>query len=304
VTKYLNAKHGIEILYDDGVTQILTGKYIPSSIGIAAEIGSLFLYGGPGAGLYNKIGDLDTDWNPVIASTVSGTACIYNSFISLLDTPPSYEGAAGKYPRVTADGTGLEFDYIEWISEDEEAPLIPATAISGTHFENFDAGRLLIGATGNKPDLVYNGPISGLAFDATKIESCYGSFKIPYSWNTDSDIYVTINFMNDVVQVGNNTCSWRMDFQSYHHGENYYLKNTTVVNINYTLSLNAVSGTFYTHTLIIPSSSGTNVLSRGDIVAFRFYRDGTSSSDTMVGDAILITLMVEMQTGQHVEGGA
>lgn len=225
-----------------------------------------------------------------------------DNFLELDDSPATYSGAAGRYPRVNDSGTGLEFDYIEFDTSSNEAPLIPETAVSGTYLVNFEGGRLLVGATGNKPDLVYNGPVAGLAFSDKSIESCYGSFKIPPAWNTDSDIKVKINFMNDDSQSGAKVCSWRMEYHSYAPGDQYSSKTSTVVDIDYTFPANAPAGTFWAHELFMDSNDVNNDLERGDIVTFRFYRDGADSLDTMTGDCVLITLMIELQTGQHIVG--
>ena len=295
-TNYLNAKNGIEILHQTGQTQILAGSVDPTFVGIEASIGSIYLYSSISGTIYKKTGISSTSWTPDYDFQ------LIKNFIDLLDTPTTYSGHVGKYPRVNAIGDGLEFNYIEFNLEDPDTPLIPETAISGTYFVNFEGGRLLVGATGNKPDLVYNGPVAGLAFDPAKKESCYGSFKIPYAWNTESDIKVTINFMNDLAQIGTTVCSWRMSYHSYSEGDRFTDKITTIVDINYTFPSNAPAGTFWTHTLYMNSNSINNPLSRGDIVAFQFYRDGLSLQDTMVGDCILITLMIELNTGQHLSG--
>lgn len=62
MTSYLNAKYGIEILHDDGITQILAGNIVPSEVGREADIGSVFLCGCVEGGVYRKFGTLDTDW--------------------------------------------------------------------------------------------------------------------------------------------------------------------------------------------------------------------------------------------------
>lgn len=298
MTRYLNAKNGIEILHDSGVTQILAGEHPPNEVGVDAHLGSIYMCSCTSGTIYKKSGLSDFDWTP------DWDFQLLKTFNSLLDTPVTYSGQVGKYPRVNASGTGIEYDYIEFDLEAPEAPLIPDTAISGTYLVNFEGGRLLVGATGNKPDLVYDGPIGGLAFGAGKDEACYGSFKIPSSWNTDSDILFTINFMNDLAQTGVTNCSWKLDYHAYADGDIYSDKTTTTVNLNLAIENNALAGTFHSHTLIVDSDDINNTINRGDIVTFKFYRNGASASDTVIGDAVLIALMVEMQTGQHIVGDA
>jgi len=76
MTNYLNAKNGLEILHDDGLTQILSGDADPSELGLAADLGSIFLRHGGTFGIYQKKGPLDTDWQHATSSgggtTVSG----------------------------------------------------------------------------------------------------------------------------------------------------------------------------------------------------------------------------------------
>lgn len=223
------------------------------------------------------------------------------TYLDLVDTETTYSGQSGKYAVVSADETKLEFSTMEW--DPVESPLIPETAISGTYLVNFEGGRLLIGATGNKPDLVYNGPIAGLAFDASKVESCYGIFKIPYAWNTESDISVTINFMTDTTQIGVKACSWRLEYHAYEVGEVYGNKTSTYVNIDTDLPSGAVEGTLLSHNLYMDSDDVNNPLARGDIIPFRFYREGTAVEDTMTGPAVLFNLVFELQVGQNLSEG-
>jgi hypothetical protein len=61
-TKYLKAKNGIEILHEDGVTQILSGNGDPSVIGVEAGIGSIFLRSDSEGKTYNKTGTSSTSW--------------------------------------------------------------------------------------------------------------------------------------------------------------------------------------------------------------------------------------------------
>jgi len=103
MTKYLNARHGIEILHKDGLTQILAGNGDPSTIGREASIGSVFLRSDNGGGLYTKIGVSDTDW----LLTSSGTNI--ENFSGLLDTPENYYSAAGKLLMVNSTASGIEF---------------------------------------------------------------------------------------------------------------------------------------------------------------------------------------------------
>jgi hypothetical protein len=208
-----------------------------------------------------------------------------DTFVKLKDTPTTYSGAARFPTIVNAAETGLEFG------------LIPETAISGTYFVSYEGGRLLRGATGNRPDLVYIGPVAGLAFDHAKTESCYGSFKIPYSWHDNTNIELKINFMNDDAQTGVKTCAWHLAFHAYAAGETYGSKTLTTLHLDTALPNNAIAGTFLTETLVVPYNDVDNPLSTGDTVTFQFYRDGLSVNDDMFGDSILIYLSFELQTG-------
>lgn len=237
-------------------------------------------------------------------NTISGT--LQNeidilTYLNLIDTSTTYSGQAGKLATVNNEEDGLIFEYFEW--DAEEAPLIPETAISGTYYVNFEGGRLLIGATGSKPALVYNGPVAGLAFNSSKTESCYGVLKIPYSWNTESNIKATINFMVDIDQIGTNTCSWRLDYHTYTDGELYGDKTTTTINVDTILPINVVAGTYLTKELYMVYNDVNNPVTRGDMVTFKFYRAGAVGADTMKGDSVLFTLVFELQTGQNVVGG-
>jgi hypothetical protein len=181
-------------------------------------------------------------------------------------------------------------------------PLIPETGVSGTYLVNFEGGRLLVGSTGNKPDLVYLGPIAGLAFDAAKAESCYGIFKVPYAWNMESDVKLTINYMNDVAQTVSGVIDWHLHYHTYEYGEYYGGKTDTDINVHAEVPPCAV-GTFFTHELYMEYDDPYNPLQRGDVVAFRFYRDGFAVDDTFVGDSMLLALMFELQVGQNIAGG-
>lgn len=210
-----------------------------------------------------------------------------DNFLNLSDTPTTYSGAS-RMPLIgNSSETGVVFD------------LIPETAISGTYFVSYEGGRLLQGATGNRPDLVYIGPIAGLAFDQAKTESCYGSFKIPYSWHSNTEIELKINFMTDDAQVGVTTCAWRLSFQSYVVGETYGSKTLTILDADSVLPSSAVAGTFLTETLMVPYDDVNNPLTIGDTVVFQFFREGLDPGDDMFGDSILISLSFEMKTGDR-----
>ena len=72
MTKYLNAKYGIEILHDDGTTQILAGEGDPSVVGRDAGIGSIFMRSDNGGGLFTKTGEAVTAWSQIPISVVGG----------------------------------------------------------------------------------------------------------------------------------------------------------------------------------------------------------------------------------------
>ncbi|RLA02977.1 MAG: hypothetical protein DRQ47_05980, partial [Gammaproteobacteria bacterium] len=87
-TRYLNAKNGIEILHEDGLTQILAGAQDPSIVGRTASIGSIFLRSDNGGGMYTKIGVSDTEW----LLTSSGTDQITASGVIYTDLEGFYTG--------------------------------------------------------------------------------------------------------------------------------------------------------------------------------------------------------------------
>ncbi len=77
MTKYLNAKNGLEITNLDVITQILVGDEDPSIIGLEADLGSIFLRHDYPFGIYQKKDTSDTSWEIVTSSggdtTASGT---------------------------------------------------------------------------------------------------------------------------------------------------------------------------------------------------------------------------------------
>lgn len=73
-TNYLNAKNGIEILHEDGLTQLLAGDGDPSVFGLEASVGSIFLRSDNGGGIYTKIDTTTTGWSVVSLGTGETTA--------------------------------------------------------------------------------------------------------------------------------------------------------------------------------------------------------------------------------------
>ncbi len=301
---HIDAKPDTFLELDDAPDSYSKGLYLKStSSGIEWATAS----GGGGTSYHSLLDELDYDSSghtgfasSVALSTTSGT--LQNEidtleFLDLVDTPTTYSGGAGKLAQVNDAEDSVVFDYFEF---DPEGPLIPETGISGTYYVNFEGGRLLIGATGNKPDLVYLGPVAGLAFDASKVESCYGVFKIPNAWNTESDITATVNFMNDIEQTASGTCAWHIDYHTYAEGEVYGDKTTTTVDVHADIPVTA-AGTYLVEELHMDYDDVNNPLAIGDMVTFRFYRDGLA--DTMTGDSILFALMFELRVGQNIAGG-
>ena len=62
MTNYLNAKNGIEIWHDGGITQILAGAENPSIAGLSADTGALFLKNSVPVATYVKYGEGATNW--------------------------------------------------------------------------------------------------------------------------------------------------------------------------------------------------------------------------------------------------
>lgn len=93
MTKYLNAKNGIEILHKDGQTQLLAGAGDPSEIGVSAETGSLFLRNDSAGGVYQKTGNGDKDWDLLMPSY----------------SPTLFSGSEGSFLAVDSTASGIEF---------------------------------------------------------------------------------------------------------------------------------------------------------------------------------------------------
>jgi hypothetical protein len=104
-TKYLNAKHGIEIWHDDGITQIIAGNGDPAEVGREASRGSVYLRSDNGGGIYTKIGDGDYDWQ-LTSVDINAT------FVSLTDTPNTYTDSDGSLVSVNSTTSGVEFSNV------------------------------------------------------------------------------------------------------------------------------------------------------------------------------------------------
>lgn len=103
VTKYLNAKNGIEIWHDDGITQILAGASDPTVAGIDADVGSIYIHTVPSGVIYKKQGPTLTDWS---------NSSVDMSFIDLLDTPNAY--SVGGHLISTASGLSFCSPFLEY----------------------------------------------------------------------------------------------------------------------------------------------------------------------------------------------
>lgn len=101
MTKYLNAKNGIEILHKDGQTQLLAGSHDPTIEGQEAEIGSIFLRS-DGGGVYSKTGPGLLDWSIVVEAED-------NTFIQQPDSPATYSGSEGHFLVVDTSASGIRF---------------------------------------------------------------------------------------------------------------------------------------------------------------------------------------------------
>jgi len=89
------------IILDDGAG-LFQGDFDPSSVGFAAQKGSLFMRNATPGRLYRKTGDDATAWTEVTAGGVS-------DFLGLTDTPSSYASQGGKFVVVNGGETALEF---------------------------------------------------------------------------------------------------------------------------------------------------------------------------------------------------
>lgn len=92
-TKYLNAKNGIEIWHDDGITQILAGSSNPSITGFDADIGALYIHTISSGILYKKQGVGLTDWTG-ISSSVTNLEYYYEE--SLFESSTTSSGYQNK----------------------------------------------------------------------------------------------------------------------------------------------------------------------------------------------------------------
>lgn len=106
-TKYLNAKNGIEIWHNDGITQLLAGVDDPSVVGKVAEIGSIYMSSSTSGTIYKKSGTSDFDWTADYDWS-SEVESIRN-FIALQDTPTTYSGSANKVLAVNSSASAVEF---------------------------------------------------------------------------------------------------------------------------------------------------------------------------------------------------
>jgi hypothetical protein len=217
--------------------------------------------------------------------TISGTAAtqgyhlvrkdqIPDDFLDLIDTPTTYSGYGLSLVRVKSDETGLEF-------------LPPsATTISGIEYRDFSANELMLGPQGFRPSINYAGPIGGLAFDDSKQEEVFGSFRISELLVSNENIILTIYALNDDAQTSIKMCRWCIEYHTYSSGENYTSKTTTTVCGQGTLSNNAAAGEEFEATLALSYNDANNPLTK-DLLTFKIYRSGADINDTLIGDAIL-----------------
>ncbi len=221
-----------------------------------------------------------------LTHTVSGTKAtqgyhlvrldqIPDDFLDLLDTPTTYSGYGTALVRVKSDETGLEF-----------LPQSSTTA-SGIEYRDFSADGLMLGPQGSRPSIDYAGPVGGLAFDDSKQEDVFGSFRIPELLVTDEDIILKIYAFSDDVQTAIRMCRWCIDYHTYSSGENYTSKTATTVCGQGTLSNNAPAGEEFEAALVLDYNDTDNPLTK-DLLTFKIYRDGSDGSDTLTGDAILV----------------
>lgn len=106
-TNYLNAKNGIEILFGCGQIQLLAGTYDPSSVGIEAAVGSLYMCSCTSGTIYKKAGTGVYDW--IADYNWSSSVESIRDFLSLIDTPTTYSGNEGKVLAVGASASNIEF---------------------------------------------------------------------------------------------------------------------------------------------------------------------------------------------------
>ena len=160
----------------------------------------------------------------------SGTA---TSFRGLTDTPNSYSGDAGEFPRVTAAENGLEFFNPFPVTNNR------LTSLNGLRIRRFDADAIVF-ATFEPQNLTLRASPSSLAWD-TPVTG--------FTFSGDNDSLVPETFLTRITnyQVGGNARTIATDYNSFANSRTWtdgtgYIDSDTWTN-NAAVSF-PVSGTF------------------------------------------------------------
>jgi hypothetical protein len=142
----------VEINVQPNVTQVIINEVVGA--GVESVSGNLVDNTDPNNPIINGIQSIvagtnvsvdDTDpANPVISATGGGGGA--ETFLELTDTPSTYTGQAGKFPKVNEDETGLEFG-------DAPAPNIEQVLAVGNYDGAYGFGsREYVGSFTNDPN--------------------------------------------------------------------------------------------------------------------------------------------------------
>ncbi|HUX62097.1 MAG TPA: hypothetical protein VMV32_12355 [Ignavibacteriaceae bacterium] len=135
----------------------------------------------------------------------------------------------------------------------------------------------------NYPGESFEGIFYTLDFDDTTEESAYCQEHIPYRWDTTTDIEIIVDWMHTGADAG--TVVWGLEYKSITAGETFTPPTTTITKTTSAGSANNVLlRTAFTSKILAAN------LSPEDVIAFRFYRDATSGSDTLAEDARVINI--------------
>lgn len=192
-------------------------------------------------------------------------------------------------PAPTSSGDAANKGYVDNVVN---------TSISGidyTQSYKFSTGELQLDSS-NPPSYTTVGPLAALLFDSGTDEFVFGSFVVPDSYKSDTNITLKVKAMNVSGQTGTNSCVWALDYHTYADGETYGSKTTTRVSTTESFPNNANAGTFQESSITMSYNNVNNPISAGDTVVFRFSRDANNGSDTLTGDAALLVLVFDIET--------
>lgn len=203
-----------------------------------------------------------------------------DEFLDLVDTPATYSGHAGKVVSVNSAENALEFS---------------STTASGTLYVLFTPGVLMQGDAGARPSMRIAGPVGTYAFDDSNEESCFSSFRTPDAYLANTDIVFEFGCFNNNTQAGVKSVRWAIDYHVYAPWDLFTSKTTSTYAVNIAFPNNATVGTLGYGKIVIPYNDVNNPLSANKGFMFRLYRDATSGSDTLAGDALLALSIVSLK---------